>query len=74
MNLVIMTNLFVKQITNKVSSSEESYHRPRESVIRIYTLTKADGSYSQTFPRIDQIPINQMGYDIHPGYIHIYIS
>jgi hypothetical protein len=46
-NFIIKMNLFVRQITNMMSSSEESYHRPRESAIRTYALTKADESYSQ---------------------------
>jgi hypothetical protein len=53
-------NLFVRQITSRASSSEESYYRPRESAIRTYALTKADRSYSQASPRIDQIPISQL--------------
>jgi hypothetical protein len=59
-NFIIKMNLFVRQITIRVNLSEEIYHRPRESVIRIYALTKADGSYSQASQRIDQIPISQM--------------
>jgi hypothetical protein len=50
-NFVIKMNLFVRQITNIVRSSEESYHIPRESTIRTYALTKVDGSYSQASPR-----------------------
>ena len=59
-NFIIKMNLFVRQITSRASSSEESYYRPRESAIRTYALTKADGSYSQASPRIDQMPISQM--------------
>jgi hypothetical protein len=59
-NFIIKINLFVRQITSRASSSEKSYYRPRESAIRTYALTKADGSYLQTSPRIDQIPISQM--------------
>ena len=54
-NFIIKMNLFVRQITSRVSLSEESYYRLRESAIRTYALTKADGSYSQASPRIDQI-------------------
>jgi hypothetical protein len=53
-------NLFVRQITSRASPLEESYYRPRESAIRIYALTKTNGSYSQASPRIDQMPISQM--------------
>jgi hypothetical protein len=55
-NFIIKMNLFMRQITSRASSSEESYYRARESAIRTYALTKANGSYSQASPRIDQIP------------------
>jgi hypothetical protein len=44
-------NLFVRQLTSRASSSEESYYRPRESAIIIYALAKADGSYPQASPQ-----------------------
>jgi hypothetical protein len=50
-NFIIKMNLFVRQITSRASSSEESYYRPRESAIRTYALTKADGSYPQASPQ-----------------------
>jgi hypothetical protein len=50
-NFIIKMNLFVRQITIRASSSEESYYKSRESAIRIYALTKADGSYSQASPQ-----------------------
>jgi hypothetical protein len=53
-NFIIKMNLFVRQITSRASSSEESYYRSREPVIRTYALTKTNGSYSQASPRIDQ--------------------
>jgi hypothetical protein len=56
-------NLFVRQITSRVSSSEKSYYRPRESTIRTYALTKADGSYSQTSPR-DRSNANKSNVDM----------
>jgi phage FluMu gp28-like protein len=59
-NFIIKMNLFARQITSRASSSEESYYRPHESTIRTYALTKANGSYSQASPRIDQMPISQM--------------
>jgi hypothetical protein len=40
-NFIIKMNLFVRQITSRASSSEESYYRPRESAIKTYALTKA---------------------------------
>jgi hypothetical protein len=50
-NFIIKMNLFLRQITSRASSSEESYYRSRESVIRTCALTKANGSYSQASPQ-----------------------
>jgi hypothetical protein len=72
-NFIIKMNLFVRQIIYRVSSSEESYHRPCEAAIKTSALTKACGSYSQASLRIDQMPEAKCGYDINLRYIHIYI-
>jgi hypothetical protein len=60
-------NIFVRQITSRASSSEESYYRSRESVIRTYALTKTNGSYSQASPRIDQMNKSNVDTILIPG-------
>jgi hypothetical protein len=59
-NFIIRMNLFVRQITNRVSSSKKSYHKPREFIIRTYALIKVGGPYSHASQRIDQMSISQM--------------